>query len=76
MNKQKSKEEKKVINATVINEDILTYVYNNAGKQSRIISMKIKSSPKRASILVKSKSFPSPSSVLPHSYRYMEDSVS
>ena len=33
MNKQKSKEEKKVINATVINEDILTYKCTYSARQ-------------------------------------------
>lgn len=65
MSRNRNKEEKKVIDATVIDEAILTYVLLiKIEKPSKIIWIKIKSSPKTTSISAKSKYFHSLSSVI------------
>ena len=62
MSRNRNKEEKKVIDATVIDEAILTYFINIIiEKPSRTILIKIKSFLKTISTLAKSKFFRFPS---------------
>lgn len=61
--RSKPKEQKKVIDATVIDEEILKYYLIYLEKQSETTSPKIKSSQSSPKILERSRCFPCPSSV-------------